>query len=138
MFVKPLYIRSFLLGGNCRCMIGNQKTGNCFSYHIKQGSKRLYFVNVETPAGRVYAGYIQDMSNKEGHRYMYVKGTNGAMSESLMPIQALLYVLNRADCLPAGVYVEHYGKCGVCGRKLTDPESMERGIGPNCIKKLVK
>jgi len=28
------------------------------------------------------------------------------------------------------------GSCGVCGKKLTTPESLERGIGPECAKAL--
>jgi hypothetical protein len=28
------------------------------------------------------------------------------------------------------------GRCGVCNRKLTNPESRERGIGPECLRKI--
>lgn len=34
----------------------------------------------------------------------------------------------------AGFVLHHEGKCGRCGRSLTTPESVERGIGPECIK----
>lgn len=30
----------------------------------------------------------------------------------------------------------HEGTCGHCGRKLTTPESIERGIGPKCAERL--
>lgn len=34
----------------------------------------------------------------------------------------------------------NYGKqlqqCGMCGRTLTDPKSKERGIGPDCLKRI--
>jgi len=30
------------------------------------------------------------------------------------------------------------GACGFCGRALTDPESIRRGIGPECYRSLVK
>ncbi len=33
-------------------------------------------------------------------------------------------------------YIEE-GKCSVCGRKLTNLESVEKGIGPECEKKRV-
>lgn len=36
----------------------------------------------------------------------------------------------------AGTYGMHSGNCGFCGRKLTDPESVKRGIGPDCLGKL--
>jgi hypothetical protein len=28
-----------------------------------------------------------------------------------------------------------YARCGCCGRTLSDPESVARGIGPECLKK---
>jgi hypothetical protein len=35
---------------------------------------------------------------------------------------------------PAEVDLEvwHEGRCGACGRRLTVPESIERGLGPEC------
>ena len=35
-----------------------------------------------------------------------------------------------------GVEIAHAGKCGRCGRLLTEPESIEAGIGPVCRKAL--
>lgn len=32
--------------------------------------------------------------------------------------------------------VYHHGRCGRCGRKLTDPDSIVQGMGPECRKKL--
>lgn len=32
------------------------------------------------------------------------------------------------------VRVLHEGKCGRCGRKLTVPESIDTGLGPECVK----
>lgn len=34
------------------------------------------------------------------------------------------------------VEVRHEGRCGRCGRPLTDPDSIKRGFGPECIQKL--
>jgi hypothetical protein len=44
--------------------------------------------------------------------------------------------LGRIEDDPAGTIAAHgkaTGSCGCCGRELTDPESIERGIGPVCI-----
>lgn len=41
---------------------------------------------------------------------------------------------NPMDALVA--YGRRTGVCGVCGRKLTDPESVEQGIGPVCASKV--
>lgn len=36
---------------------------------------------------------------------------------------------------PEGVQLWHEGRCGRCGRTLTDPESCARGLGPICAGK---
>lgn len=36
----------------------------------------------------------------------------------------------------AGWSIHHEGKCGRCARTLTTPESVERGIGPECWSKM--
>ena len=38
--------------------------------------------------------------------------------------------------LPKGFELRHEGKCGRCGRKLTVPESIDRGFGPDCWGRL--
>jgi len=38
--------------------------------------------------------------------------------------------------LEHGFDINHCGKCGMCGRKLTTPASIECGIGPVCLEKL--
>lgn len=35
-----------------------------------------------------------------------------------------------------GYKVHHEGRCGKCGRRLTVPESVESGIGPECSRKM--
>jgi len=37
--------------------------------------------------------------------------------------------------LPAGYSIQHEGRCCRCGRTLTDPTSIELGIGPECRSK---
>ena len=36
--------------------------------------------------------------------------------------------------LPVGYGIKHENKCCRCGRRLTTPESIDHGIGPECIK----
>ena len=42
---------------------------------------------------------------------------------------------DNADRLEAALAAE--GRCRWCGRLLTDPESVSRGIGPDCLAKQV-
>lgn len=36
--------------------------------------------------------------------------------------------------IPEGYAIRHNGFCGRCGRVLTNPESLDTGIGPECAK----
>ena len=36
----------------------------------------------------------------------------------------------------AGLQVKSSGACAICGRKLTEPTSIDRGIGPECFEKM--
>jgi hypothetical protein len=47
---------------------------------------------------------------------------------------ALKKVLTGSE-LPPGYSIQHAGKCCCCGRTLTTPESVDKGIGPECEKK---
>jgi hypothetical protein len=40
--------------------------------------------------------------------------------------------------LPGSVDVLHSGRCGRCGRTLTTPDSIERGLGPECAHKAIR
>jgi len=44
----------------------------------------------------------------------------------------------REDTRPLadGYKISHVGRCGVCGRPLTTPESIESGIGPICLENI--
>jgi hypothetical protein len=47
----------------------------------------------------------------------------------------ILAALDEFEADPAAALKAHgiaTGSCGCCGRELTDPESIERGIGPIC------
>jgi hypothetical protein len=53
-------------------------------------------------------------------------------------ISALAVLLSGKEAMVNGLraYGMASGKCGICGRKLTTPESIKRGIGPDCAARL--
>lgn len=44
-----------------------------------------------------------------------------------------VWIGDTAAIRAAGFDLRHEGRCGRCGRTLTTPESLERGIGPDCF-----
>lgn len=71
-----------------------------------------------------FFGYSKGLGVKLWKRY--------ATSEKLT---AALLVLIGDPRAAAASYGMASGNCGICGRTLTEPESIQRGIGPVCIKK---
>lgn len=61
----------------------------------------------------------------EGTKWVYAKG-----------IMSRLSATNKLSLEEAAAYGQATGVCAVCGRLLTDPDSIARGIGPICLSKL--
>lgn len=76
--------------------------------------------------------------------YIFVKlllgGPHGNPREERIPmrnVQTILDKIAKAGPKAASIrYGKELGSCGVCGRTLTNPESIERGIGPVCSDKM--
>lgn len=138
MRVANEHIISFLLGGKCECIIRNINTNNSFKFQIKSNTEssggNMYFVYTYVDGKSVYAGFIGGKKRE----YTYTQGKKGVLSENEIEIKALMYVLKNAHKLPDNVEVLHVGKCSRCGRKLTNPDSINIGVGPECIKKINK
>ena len=137
----------FMYGGNSEFIIENIISKNRFFYKITKSTdnENVFFVNVEKPYEDisiqhnkkhiVYAGYI--IKSKNG--YIFKRGRKGKADSVDLPIKALMYT---TDCLfnkkiNKCILIKHIGKCGICGRRLTDDESVKRGFGAWCYKKYI-
>jgi hypothetical protein len=123
--------RSFVLAGNATFTIRSQKTGTRYTYRVRQNKRgTLYFVSVLTNPGRyTYAGVI------DKGRPDTLRMTRGSKIKPTAPsVKAFRWFLAKvmAGDLPDECEVWHEGTCGRCGRELTVPESIQRGIGPVC------
>ena len=132
---KPIDAFMFITAGKSVATIKSVKTGKHFTYKIKKlEDKNIKFVSV-----------LFDPSSK---RYQYI-GTireNGSFSltrgskcdENAISFKAFNWAWEhiRNMSMPSDLEVWHEGKCGKCGRQLTDPESIELGIGPICRKSI--
>ena len=91
----------------------------------------MYGQSNETDYRRI--GYIVG-DPKE--RKVYFKGAKN-LPQNHASIQAFVWVLRRSEkgnfnskIGKAKIY--HEGRCGRCGRRLTVPSSINRGLGPHC------
>lgn len=136
--------RAFALAGNAIITLQSLKTGAHFTYKVTKpnpeksaakgyaNSEETYFVKMLTGGSAdegewIYLGMIRNGNfalTKASGRFLDAPS-----------YKAFLYFW-RSRALPAELVVRHEGRCGRCGRTLTVPESIDRGIGPECAGKM--
>ena len=131
-------VKDFVLGGNALITIESGITGKHFTYKIQQSKTdtNLYFIKnlrgSDNENDYVYVGcyfsdnktFVPEKSYKDKAVYSWPKS-----------IQAIRYLMNTLDNVPEKLLVYHNGRCCKCGRILTTPESIRRGIGPECERR---
>ena len=67
--------------------------------------------------------------------FTWAVGAKSPISEDAPTQKAIAWLLKHIKAnrmLPDGAEFWHEGRCGICNRKLTVPESIASGIGPIC------
>jgi Family of unknown function (DUF6011) len=136
-FTSAADARRFIRGGKAILTIRSHKSGEHRTFRVsKKDADSPFFVGLLTGpdngADYTYMGVLTD----DG-RVRLTKASK--MGNESVSVRAWNYVATKlhADSLPPDADVLHEGRCGCCGRALTVPESIERGIGPECWSKMV-
>lgn len=127
-------ILQFVKGGNAIFTIQNKETGNRFTYRVqlKKGATDFFFVQVLTSPDNVdgysYLGFIVGDA--------FVHGKKSRISADSLSNRAFDWFFRtiRYQELPQRVSFYHVSKCARCGRQLTTPESVTRGLGDDCAR----
>jgi hypothetical protein len=124
---------TFALAGNATFTVTSIATGRRFTFKVRKPSATSpHFVSVMTGSDNendfTFLGTIFDGAN-------FVHGRKSSISPEADSAKAFAWFWRNVANLPAAVTVHHEGKCCRCGRKLTVPESIESGIGPECAGK---
>lgn len=128
-------IPTFVFGGKSIFTVLNTATGNRFTYkltrkkNIEEGKEDVIFVKVLSGSDN-YLDYtfIGTIFGKKTYKHS-PRSPFGADCQSTKVIE---WLVKNIDRLPTQVEVWHEGKCGICGKKLTDTESLRIGIGSKC------
>jgi hypothetical protein len=131
---------TFALAGSAIFTLTSARTGVSFTYRMRANANPrsseapTHFVDLLTGpdngasykwVGMVYA------------RARLVLPSTSWISREAPSMRALFWTWDhRANPEAAGVTVRHAGRCCRCGRTLTTPESIDRGIGPECATKI--
>lgn len=137
--------KDFILAGNATFTIDTPDQGHR-TYRVRHKAaegrwKECWFVDLLTGSDNEsdysYVGKLDDFTGQ------VISTAKSKLPADAYPVKLLNRVLARvwADDHQAfeskGFKLHHEGQCGRCGRKLTVPESIESGFGPECIKKAI-
>lgn len=135
-FATAADARRFIRGGRAVLTIKSLKSGEHRTFRVSRKDETSpFFVGLLSgPDNTADYTYIGVLTEDDGVR---LTKASKLTSESV-PVRAWNYVARhlRADVLPADAEVMHEGRCACCGRALTHPDSIERGIGPECFSKM--
>lgn len=106
------------------------KTGKDYTFKIKRTNwKNNMYTHV----------YVEVEYMKFKHLGFYSKGNiiKGSEKVETPSVIGIAYILNlveqeKFETLDNQIDIFHIGKCMVCGKPLTDAESIKSGIGPVC------
>lgn len=130
--INSAELEHFALAGNATFTVRNTRTGNRFTYKVRQCADKpeLYFVSLLCGADNT--GDYQYLGTVRNGQWAH--GRKSRVSLDAMSAQAFAWVWYHRKALPLHVEIWHEGRCGRCGRALTVPESIASGFGPECIK----
>ena len=128
---------TFALAGCATLTLVSEKTGVRYTFKISQpkGARPNcpYFVSVMYGSdNETEFAYLGCIYPDRAYRH----GKKSALPVDDIREKAFVFFWNNVTngrC-PPQLAVWHEGKCCRCGRKLTVPESIANGIGPECIK----
>lgn len=137
-------IYAYMTAGKAVLTVKSLVSGNHFTYRINpmKGNDMSFFVSLLTgPNNEAWGDFsylgIMEMTPVSDLVFRTTaKSCAGNDAASVRGFKWLLNMLNLGKDFSASAEVGHEGRCGRCGRTLTEPKSIESGIGPICREKM--
>lgn len=130
---------TYIFAGNAKFTLLSRSTGAHFTYHVqgkkdsKDPEKQVFFVRyLNGPDNTKDYSYLGAIFSTNPQSVVTTKASKAGKNSSVY--RALAFALTHPQCEQLEVY--HSGACGRCGRELTDPMSIQTGIGPTCREKM--
>lgn len=125
-------VAQFALAGKATLTLKSLKSEDHLTYKIRQtkGDNPVHFVSaLVRPETYHYVGMIKDKK--------FTLTRKSRMTPDNVRVRAMKWFCEKVlenETMPTQLEVRHEGCCGRCGRELTHPDSIDRGIGPECWK----
>ena len=130
-------IPAYTLAGNATITLQSGVTEQHFTYKVKRykDTDNLYLITL-----------LSGPNNDEDYQYVGCYYSDTKYFHAASPwkdrakmawpksLRAISFFFDKLYNIPDNLHVFHEGRCGRCGRKLTTPESILRGFGPECMR----
>lgn len=134
--IDDAFIERYITSGKVTAILVSA-SGSHYSFHINEWKKvpGMFFVEYKGETTQK-VGYFK-RRREDNHWELTVKGELGITDKPVLAFSHMLDCINYKR--PSEILeVWHNGSCGRCHRKLTDPDSIETGFGPECLKIIMK
>lgn len=129
------HLSNYIFAGKSIFTLVNTKSGVRYTYFVSKAKgddeNAPHFVSVLVGAENQQFMFVGTIFGKK----MYRHSTKSRVNVNTQSIKGIIYMLTKLsenggldDCME----VYHLGRCGRCGRALTEPESVATGLGPIC------
>lgn len=132
--------RVFMLAGDATFTLASPKTGKRFTYKVTAPRKNG---KLDTGANVRFVKLLCGPNNESDFHYFGIirdrKTFEHATRKTRISVEApgaLAFRWFAAHIESKAVVFYHDGRCGRCGRKLTVPNSVTSGFGPECVQRM--
>lgn len=130
----------FILGGKATFTARSLRTGVRYTFKVdaaKDGGDTFFVSLLTGENNESDYSYIGILSTRGTGRMHFKTTAKSRLTPDSAPVKGIGYITAAlADHdLPANVELWHEGRCARCRRKLTVPESIASGFGPECAGK---
>jgi hypothetical protein len=138
--LAPEYRKNYILGGDATVTLVSKRTGDRFTYRVRRAPPRAGQAEDQLP---YFVSVLTGPDNRHDYQFLgtifpdgrYRHGTKSKLSPEAPSAVAWAWTWAHLDTDRLEVW--HEGRCSICGRSLTTPESVERGLGPVCYEKMM-
>lgn len=132
---EPKLVDEFIKAGRAIFTIESKKTGKWFTYKVvapkeQKPERPVWFVKLMTGTDNESSySYLGTIFSKE-----FKHTSKSRITPDAIGYKAFDFFFKKLESgeLHPEINFYHMGNCGRCGRTLTTPESVSRGIGPIC------
>jgi hypothetical protein len=132
-------IQFFTLAGDATFTLVSEASGARFTYRVREPEQLrgniTHFVSVLTGSDNEnafsYLGQVRSLD-------CWQQGVKSKIGPGAPSARAFAYFWHQVmarGVMPSKLQFWHEGRCCACGRKLTVPDSLARGLGPDCAAK---